>query len=31
MKVMFIFCAFVFDLYKWTIFIAATSQTVSVN
>lgn len=31
LKVMFIFCAFVFDLYKWCIFVAATSQTISVN
>ena len=28
-KVMFTFCAFVFDLYKWCIFITATSTDVS--
>ena len=28
LKVMFTFCAFVFDLYKWCVFIVATSQTV---
>ena len=29
LKVMFIYCAFVFDLYKWCIFIAATGTTIS--
>ncbi len=28
LKVMFTFCAFVFDIYKWCVFIVATSQTV---
>ena len=28
---MFIFCSFVFDLYKWCIFVAATGQNISVN
>jgi hypothetical protein len=31
LKVMFTFCAFVFDLYKWCVFIVATSQTVKSN
>ena len=29
LKVMFIYCAFVFDLYKWCIFIAATGTQIS--
>ncbi len=28
LKVMFTFCAFIFDVYKWSVFIVATSQTV---
>ena len=28
---MFIYCSFVFDLYKWCIFIAATGTTISGN
>lgn len=27
LKVMFIYCAFIFDLYKWCVFIAATSKS----
>lgn len=30
-KVLFLYCSFVFDLYKWCIFIAATEVTIDVD
>jgi hypothetical protein len=31
LKVMFTICAFVFDVYKWSVFIVATSQTIKIE